>query len=104
MVLNVHSDASYLTEPKARIRAGGHFFMSEDNQDPKNNEMTIPKWPNCYTVISFLRVGFFESGGVGFKGCAKGQNRTLVPVHIRYGCVSPASLFLMGKENPMFVK
>ena len=37
MVLNVHSDASYLTEPKARSRSGGHFFMSEDNQDPKNN-------------------------------------------------------------------
>ena len=37
MVLNVHSDASYLTEPKERSRAGGHFFMSENNQDPKNN-------------------------------------------------------------------
>ena len=37
MILNVHSDASYLTEPKARSRAGGHFFMSEDNDDPKNN-------------------------------------------------------------------
>jgi hypothetical protein len=28
MVLHVHSDASYLTEPEARSRAGGHFFMS----------------------------------------------------------------------------
>ena len=37
MVLNVHSDASYLTEPKARSRAGGHFFMSENDEDPKNN-------------------------------------------------------------------
>ena len=27
MVLNVHSDASYLTVPKARSRAGGHFFL-----------------------------------------------------------------------------
>ena len=27
MVLNVHSDASYLTAPKARSRAGGHFFL-----------------------------------------------------------------------------
>ena len=25
MVLNIHSDASYLTEAKARSRAGGHF-------------------------------------------------------------------------------
>jgi hypothetical protein len=27
MVMNIHSDASYLSEPKARSRACGHFFM-----------------------------------------------------------------------------
>jgi hypothetical protein len=37
MVLAIHSDASYLGEPKARNRAGGHFFMSEDDADPKDN-------------------------------------------------------------------
>ena len=37
MVLNVHSDASYLTEPKARSRAGGHFFMSDNSECPPNN-------------------------------------------------------------------
>ena len=37
MVLAIHSDASYLSEPKARSRAGGHFFMSEDVQDPNDN-------------------------------------------------------------------
>jgi hypothetical protein len=26
MILNVHSDASYLSAPKARSRAGGYFF------------------------------------------------------------------------------
>ena len=29
MILAVHSDAGYLNEPKARSRAGGHFFLSE---------------------------------------------------------------------------
>ena len=33
MVLNVHSDASYLTAPKARSRAGGYFFMGHNNKD-----------------------------------------------------------------------
>ena len=28
MCLHVHSDASYLSVPKARSRAGGHFFLS----------------------------------------------------------------------------
>ena len=27
MILNVHSDASYLSEPRARSRLGGLFFM-----------------------------------------------------------------------------
>ena len=37
MKLVVHSDASYLGEPKTRSRAGGHFFMSEDTAAPGNN-------------------------------------------------------------------
>ena len=27
MILQIHSDASYLTAPKSRSRAGGHFFL-----------------------------------------------------------------------------
>ena len=37
MVLAIHSDASYLSVSKARSRAGGHFFMSRDHEDPPNN-------------------------------------------------------------------
>ena len=37
MILNVHSDASYLIEPKARSRAGGHYFLSDDSENPENN-------------------------------------------------------------------
>jgi hypothetical protein len=37
MILAVHSDASYLSEPQARSRAGGHFFLSYDTQAPPNN-------------------------------------------------------------------
>jgi hypothetical protein len=35
MILNIHSDAGYLNEPEARIRAGGNFFMSSK---PRNGE------------------------------------------------------------------
>jgi hypothetical protein len=36
MILNVHSDASYLSAPKARSRAGGCFFLGSlpRNGDP----------------------------------------------------------------------
>jgi hypothetical protein len=37
MVLAVHSDVSYLSEPKARSRAGGHMFMSANDNIPANN-------------------------------------------------------------------
>ena len=37
MKLAVHSDASYLSEPKARSRAGGHFFLSNGGEVPTNN-------------------------------------------------------------------
>jgi len=39
LALAAHSDASYLSEPKARSRAGGHFFLSNgtDADVPTNN-------------------------------------------------------------------
>ena len=37
MVLAAHSDASFLSEPKSRSRAGGHIFLSEDDPIPRNN-------------------------------------------------------------------
>jgi hypothetical protein len=37
MVLAVDSDASYLSEAKARSRVGGHFYMSSDADEPPNN-------------------------------------------------------------------
>ena len=37
MVLATHSDAGYLNEPKARSRAGGHFFLSTSADIPPNN-------------------------------------------------------------------
>ena len=33
MVMNIHSDSSYLSEPKARSRACGHFFMGSLPKD-----------------------------------------------------------------------
>jgi hypothetical protein len=37
MVLAVHSNASYLSKPKACSRAGGHFFLSSNTTVPPNN-------------------------------------------------------------------
>jgi len=37
MILAIHTDASYLSEPKARSRAGGHMLMAGDDEIPINN-------------------------------------------------------------------
>jgi hypothetical protein len=37
MVLAVHSDASYLTEPNSCSQAGTHIFLSEDDPIPRQN-------------------------------------------------------------------
>ena len=37
MILAVHSDDGYLNEPKAKSRAGGHFFLSNNTDIPPNN-------------------------------------------------------------------
>jgi len=37
MILNIHSDASYLSESKARSRAGGYFYLTDDTEKPPIN-------------------------------------------------------------------
>ena len=37
MILAVHSNAGYLNELEARSRAGGHFYLSTDENFPPNN-------------------------------------------------------------------
>jgi hypothetical protein len=41
MVLAVHSNASYLSKPKARSRAGGHMFMAGRDDIPTNNGVVL---------------------------------------------------------------
>jgi hypothetical protein len=52
MVLVVHSDASYLSKPKARSRAGGHFFLSSDTENPINNGAVLNIAQLIKTVMS----------------------------------------------------
>ena len=34
MVIHVHSDDSYLSEPKSQSRVGGHYFFAQYQQIP----------------------------------------------------------------------
>ena len=37
MILKVHSDASYLSEPKAKSRVGGHYYLGQDDDNTTSN-------------------------------------------------------------------
>ena len=52
MVLAAHSNASYLSETKAQIRAGGHFFMASNIAVPENNGAVHTVAQIIKTVIS----------------------------------------------------
>ena len=56
MVLYLHSDASYLSEPKARSRAGGHFYLSNKPTDPKKPPIQPPPHNGAiHTTCHILR-------------------------------------------------
>ena len=52
LALAAHSNASYLSETKSQIRAGGHFFMSSNIVVPENNEAVHTAAQIIKTVMS----------------------------------------------------
>ena len=53
MILHIHSDASYLSEPKARSRAGGFFYLS-DNIDVQSPDAPQPKPNGAVHILSAI--------------------------------------------------
>ena len=42
MILNIHSDASYLSESRARSRAAGHYFLGSIPETVSYTHLTLP--------------------------------------------------------------
>ena len=43
MILHIHSNASYLSEPRARSRAGGNYFLGDERPDISTPPTTRPR-------------------------------------------------------------
>ena len=67
MVLAVHSDASYLSEPKARSRAGGHFFLTTEDNEPPTNGAILNISKNMTSVMSSAADA--ELGAIYINAC-----------------------------------
>jgi hypothetical protein len=57
MILAAHSDASFLTEPGSRSRAGAYIFLSEDDPIPRINRPIL----TSATIIKFVMASAAES-------------------------------------------
>jgi hypothetical protein len=57
MILAAHSDASFLTEPGSRSRAGAYIFLSEDDPIPRFNGPIL----TCATIIKFVMASAAEA-------------------------------------------
>jgi hypothetical protein len=69
MILYIHSDASYLSEPKARSRVGGYFYLGNNNEPAKNSHPNCPIhvesriMKNVMAAASQAEIGaFFHNG------------------------------------------
>jgi hypothetical protein len=66
MIMNVHSDASYLSESDAQSRACGHFFMGWTPKDGKTHQI---KW-RIFHIVCHPSV----------RRCVSGRGRTWRPL------------------------
>ena len=85
MILHVHSDASYLSEPKARSRVGGLHYLSSRPRDPlkppDENDTPPPLNGAVHIVSNIMRqvlasAAEAETGGLFYNGQEAATIRT----------------------------
>ena len=84
IVLSSHSDASYLSESKARSRAGDHFFMSKNSPIPDNNGAVV--------IMSHIIKAVMSSAAEAELGALSINCREVIPAR--------HALKAMGHEQP----
>ncbi len=73
MVLNIHLDASYLSEPKARSRACGHFFMGSVPRDGKPIKLNGAFHTLCLILRCVVASAAEAELGALFMNCQEGM-------------------------------
>jgi hypothetical protein len=73
MVMNIHPDASYLSKPKARSRACGHFFMGKIPKDGKPIKLNGAFHTLC-SILRFVVASAADAElGALFLNCQEGM-------------------------------
>ena len=103
MILAVHSDASYLSEAKARSRSGGHFYLTNVNDEEFRNGAVLtlssiikhimasasdsPRPSRANHTAGDFRGCPSNGTSTHFRGCAARKSK----VHFRGCTFSPSS-------------
>lgn len=73
MILNIHSDASYLSEPKARSRVCGHYFLGSIPRDNEPIKINGAIFCLC-AILKFVVASAAEAElGALFLNCKEGK-------------------------------
>ena len=72
MILNIHSDASYLSETGARSRVAGHYFLGSVPETNKPIKLNGAIFTFC-GILKFVFASVAEAGlGALFLNCKEG--------------------------------
>ena len=80
MVLYLHSDASYLYEPGARSRIGGHYFLGNQSADPTKPPLTESPLNGPIHSISKILHNVMASAAEAEIGATFGNGQEAVPI------------------------
>ena len=61
MIIHIHSDASYFSKPRARGRAGGHYFLGDKRPDMSKPPTTCPRLNGPIHSISRIMLNLIGS-------------------------------------------
>ena len=90
MVLWVHSDASYLSCPKSRSRAGGMHFLSEKPASPNNPANSGPTLNGIVYVVCKILRSIMASAAEAELGALFLNCQEVVPIWITLEEMGPA--------------
>ena len=80
MILYVHSNALYLSAPRARSRAGGHYFLSNLSPDPTQPPKTRPRLNGPINTISKIMSNVMGSAAETEIGATYINGQEAVPI------------------------
>ena len=80
MILHIHSNASYLSKPRARSRAGGDYFLGDTRPDMSNPPTTRPRLNGLIHSMSQIMSNVMGSAAEAEIGAAYINRQEVIPI------------------------